>query len=55
MTTLTLAAWVDPRAMLLELKMLLSVACTSDHFVTSVLTLTAKDFAGNSQNSQNSK
>ena len=48
MTTLTFAASVDPSAMLLELKMLLSVACTSDHLVPSVLTLTVKDFAGNS-------
>jgi len=48
MTTLTFAAGADPNAMLLELKMLLSVACTSDHLVPSVLTLTVKDLAGNS-------
>ena len=48
MTTLTFAASVDPSAMLLELKMLLSVAYTSDHLAPSVLTLTVKDLAGNS-------
>ena len=49
MTTFTFAAGVNPSATLLELKMLLSVACTSDHLLPSVLTLTVKDFAGNSQ------
>ena len=39
-TTFTLFAEMYPNAMLLELRTLLSVACTSDHLVPSVLTLT---------------
>ena len=48
MTTRTFAADTDPSTMLLELKMLLSAAYTSDHLTPSVLTPTVKDFAGNS-------
>ena len=49
MTTRSFVADVDPKAILVELKTLLSVANTSDHFTPSDVTPTENDFAGNSQ------
>jgi hypothetical protein len=48
MTIRTFDADADPNATLLELKTLLSVAKTSDHFTPSVLVVMEKAFAGNS-------
>jgi hypothetical protein len=48
-TTRSFVAEVDPKAILVELKTLLSVANTSDHFTPSDVTPTENDFAGNSQ------
>jgi len=48
-TTRSFVADIDPKAILVELKMLLSVANTSDHFTPSNVTPTENDFAGNSQ------